>query len=83
MNGSVKQALRVVCGVVLGSLFTAAMARGQVPTDGSIRGHVKDQQGGVLAGVTVTATAPGAPKAVTTVSDRAGSYQLEPLQAGT
>ena len=48
--------------ILLVSLFAASLA---IPTsalaqtgDGSLRGFVKDEQGAVLPGVTVTATSP-------------------------
>src|SRR5215831_9955759 len=50
--------------------------------DGSLRGYVKDPQGGVLPGVTVTATSPDLLGAATAVSDNAGYYRLNNLPPG-
>src|SRR5258708_12479175 len=50
--------------------------------DGSLRGYVKDQQGGVLPGVTVTATSPDVLAPVVAVSDTAGYYRLNNLPPG-
>src|SRR5258707_879959 len=50
--------------------------------DGSVRGYVKDQQGGVLPGVTVTATSPDLLAPVSAVSDTAGYYRLNNLPPG-
>ena len=38
-------------------------------TEGSIRGYVRDEQGGALPGVTVTAKSPAAPRPHVAVSD--------------
>src|SRR3954469_23825112 len=50
---------------------------------GSLRGYVRDEQGGVLPGVTVTATSPALLAAVVAVSDSAGYYRLNNLPPGT
>jgi len=50
---------------------------------GSIRGYVKDEQGGVLPGVTVTATSPEMLGPVTAVTDADGYYRLLNLPPGT
>jgi hypothetical protein len=53
-------------------------------TDASIDGQIKDANGQVLPGVTVTATSPAllVPN-VTAVSDEQGEYRLTPLPIGT
>lgn len=51
--------------------------------DGSLRGYVKDEQGGVLPGVTVTATSTALIKPVVGVSDDTGYYRLNNLPPGT
>ena len=51
--------------------------------DGSIRGYVKDEQGAVLPGVTVTAHSPALLSPVTAVSDAGGYYRLLNLPPGT
>ncbi len=50
---------------------------------GSLNGYVKDQQGAVLPGVTVTATGPALLAPVVTVTDNAGFYRLQNLPPGT
>src|SRR5258705_9661569 len=50
---------------------------------GSLRGYVKDEQGGVLPGVTVTATGPQILSPVVGVTDDAGYYRLLNLPPGT
>ena len=49
---------------------------------GSLRGYVKDEQGGVLPGVTVTATGPQILAPVVAVTDGAGYYRLLNLPPG-
>lgn len=51
--------------------------------DGSLRGYVKDQQGGILPGVSVTATSAELLAPVVAVTDAAGYYRLNNLPPGT
>lgn len=51
--------------------------------DGSLRGYVKDQQGGVLPGVTVTASSPVLQTSISAVTDKDGYYRLNNLPPGT
>src|SRR5206468_10302858 len=51
--------------------------------DGSLRGYVKDQQGGVLPGVTVTGKSTALLAPVVAVTDSAGYYRLNNLPPGT
>src|SRR6185369_8558606 len=51
--------------------------------DGSLRGYVKDQQGGVLPGVNVTATSPALLAPVASVTDTQGYYRVNNLPPGT
>src|SRR5947208_16794227 len=51
--------------------------------DGSLRGYVKDEQGGVLPGVTVTGASPALQAAVVGVTDSTGYYRLNNLPPGT
>jgi len=51
--------------------------------DGSLRGYVKDEQGGVLPGVTVTARSSELLAPVVAVTDTAGYYRLNNLPPGT
>jgi len=48
----------------------------------TIRGIVKDSQGGVLPGVSITATSPSVPNAIVAVSTTDGSYRLLNLPPG-
>lgn len=52
-------------------------------TDGSLRGYIKDEQGAVLPGITVTATSPALLAPVTGVTDSGGYYRLLNLPPGT
>ncbi|MFN2447050.1 MAG: carboxypeptidase-like regulatory domain-containing protein [Vicinamibacterales bacterium] len=54
----------------------------QITAEGSIRGVVRDEQGAVLPGVTITAMSPAAPRPVTAVSDAEGVYRLQNLLPG-
>lgn len=60
-------------------LVTEVYAQG----DGSLRGTVKDEQGGTMPGVTVTATSPGLMGPATATTDKAGNYRLINLPPGT
>ena len=74
------RALTVSLAVLLSLLPSAVAAQ---TGDGSLRGYVRDQQGGVLPGVTVTATSPDLLAPVVAVSDTAGYYRLNNLPPGT
>src|SRR5262252_7935835 len=50
---------------------------------GSLNGYVKDEQGAVLPGVTVTATGPEILNPVVAVTDNSGFYRLQNLPPGT
>jgi Carboxypeptidase regulatory-like domain len=68
--------------VVMASLLASAPVRAQ-SGQGSLNGYVKDQQGGVLPGVTVTAAGPALLAPVVAVTDNAGFYRLQNLPPGT
>jgi len=68
--------------VVAVSLASPAMAGAQ-GGDGSLRGAVKDDQGGALPGVTVTATSPALLSPSLAISDAGGNYRLVNLPPGT
>jgi Carboxypeptidase regulatory-like domain len=71
---------RVALAFVLQFLVAAsAMAQNQ----GSLRGYVKDEQGGSLPGVTVTATSPALIQPSTAVTEADGAYRLINLPPGT
>jgi hypothetical protein len=73
--------LRTLAACVLGVwlLHTAALA--QVPS-GTILGNVKDSQGAVVPGATVTATNTGTQFSRSTVTDSEGQYTLPLLPVG-
>jgi hypothetical protein len=69
-------------------VITLVVLMGSLPVfaqtgDGSLRGYVKDDQGGVLPGVTVTAHSPALLSPVSSVSDSNGYYRLLNLPPGT
>jgi hypothetical protein len=63
------------------ALLTAATAVAQTG-EGSLRGYVKDEQGGALPGVTITATSPQLIQSATAVTDEQGYYRLNNLPPG-
>jgi hypothetical protein len=63
------------------SLFSLPAAA-QSTVDGSIRGIVRDEQGAILPGVTITATSPDSALPKTTWTDATGSYKLRELAPG-
>lgn len=58
---------------------SASTASAQIAAVGTVRGYVKDAQGGVLPGVTITATSPTVPTPVVAVSDHQGFFRLVDL----
>src|SRR5437870_12304270 len=73
---------RTLLALTLATLVSSAPARAQSGA-GGLTGYVKDQQGGVLPGVTVTATGPELLTPVVGVTDSAGYYRLQNLPPGT
>ncbi|MDH4064568.1 MAG: TonB-dependent receptor, partial [Acidobacteriota bacterium] len=73
-----------VLGVVLALQLVASggTAFAQVG-GGALRGYVKDASGGVLPGVTITATSPELLTPSVSVTDEAGLYRLNNLPPGT
>src|SRR5262245_8567962 len=63
-------------------LLAASLAAAQ-SNDGSLRGYVRDEQGAVLPGVTVTAISPALIRPTSSVTDAAGYYRLLNLPPGT
>ena len=57
-------------------------ASAQTTAEGTIRGVIHDDQGGVLPGVTVVATSPTVAGTFTSVSDAVGAYRLLNLSPG-
>jgi hypothetical protein len=74
---------RSICFLLLASLSLPSVASSQTAPEGSIRGIVRDEQGAVLTGVTLTATSPGTPLAFTAATDSTGSYRLVSMPPGT
>lgn len=71
----------LICGLL--SVADRAIA-GQAQTTASIEGRVTDESGGVLPGVTVTATSPALQvREISGVTDASGDYRLTPLPIGT
>ena len=73
---------RVLGALVAVSLFTSVPASAQ-SGQGSLNGYVRDEQGGVLPGVTVTAAGPEILAPVIAVTDSAGFYRLQNIPPGT
>ena len=70
-------------GMCLLVLLSATVSVSEAQTTGSsLRGYVKDDQGGVLPGVTVTATSPNMISPATAISDETGYYRLINLPPG-
>jgi hypothetical protein len=69
--------------VLLLALSTPTRALAGQAGDGSLRGSVKDIQGGALPGVTITASSPMLLAPSVTVTDGSGSYRLINLPPGT
>ena len=72
----------VVAVSLLGVLGMSAVAAAQTGA-GSLRGYVKDEQGGALPGVTVSARSEVLIKPVSSVSDAEGYFRLINLPPGT
>ncbi len=73
--------LALAAAVLLAAPGAFAQGGGASST-GSISGEVKDAQGGVLPGVTVTATSPAQPGALTAVTNEAGIYRFPSVPPG-
>ncbi len=67
---------------VLLAAAAPAFAQGGAGSTGTILGQVSDESGGVLPGVTVSATSPSLMGVRTVVTDASGSYTLAGLPAG-
>lgn len=75
--------LRTCLATVAAVLFVTASSIHAQTGDGSLRGYIKDEQGAVLPGITVTATSPALLTPVTGVTDSGGYYRLLNLPPGT
>src|SRR5262245_54156010 len=69
----------VALAFVIQFLASSAMAQNQ----GSLRGYVKDEQGGALPGVTVTASSEALIQPSTAVTEADGAYRLVNLPPGS
>ena len=76
---------RTLLALAAAALLAAPSAFAQgggASSTGSISGEVKDAQGGVLPGVTVTATSPAQIGALTAVTNEAGIYRFPSVPPG-
>src|SRR5216117_4608173 len=74
----------VIAGLAVCLLASTAYAQGGgASTTGSINGKVTDSSGGVLPGVTVTASSPSLMGVQTSVTDAGGNYRFPALPPGT
>ena len=79
----VRSAVFVVSFILITLLPPAVAMAGQAAAPAGIIGQITDGTGGVLPGVTVTATSPALQvPSVTTVTDAQGEYRLTPLPIG-
>src|SRR5262245_30659458 len=76
---------QLVVATLAACLFaSSAFAQGGgASTTGSINGKVADSSGGVLPGVTVSATSPSLMGVQTSVTDSGGNYRFPALPPGT
>ena len=74
---------RVLVASFVGLAIISAGRASAQTGDGSLRGYVKDQQGGVLPGVTVTARSDVLLAPIVAVTDTTGYYRLNSLPPGT
>src|SRR6266496_3702825 len=80
-----RRGLKLVVAVLAACLLaSSAFAQGGgASTTGSINGKVADTSGGVLPGVTVSATSPSLMGVQTSVTDSGGNYRFPALPPGT
>src|SRR6187399_1636166 len=79
----VRSAVFVVSFILIALLPPAVAMAGQAAAPAGIIGQITDGTGGVLPGVTVTATSPALQvPSVTAVTDAQGEYRLSPLPIG-
>ncbi|MDO8836977.1 MAG: TonB-dependent receptor [Vicinamibacterales bacterium] len=71
---------RLIAALLLSTIvLSASAASAQIAAVGTVRGYVKDSQGGVLPGVTVTVRSATVSAPSTTVSDQDGFFRLVDL----
>src|SRR5262245_10730347 len=68
--------------VALLLFLPAGTVEAQISSEGTVRGVIRDAEGGVLPGVTVTAVSPTAPGTHISVSESDGQYRLLNLPPG-
>src|SRR5262245_36599162 len=68
--------------VALLLFLPAGTVEAQISSEGTVRGVIRDAEGGVLPGVTVTAVSPTAPGTHISVSESDGQYRLLNLPSG-
>lgn len=68
--------------LILGFLFTVSLMWAQMANEGTIRGVIRDEQGGAMPGVAVSASSPSAPGNHSAVTEADGSYRLLNLAPG-
>jgi hypothetical protein len=81
-----RRGFHVIVAVLAACLLasTHAFAQGGgASTTGSINGKVADTSGGVLPGVTVSATSPSSMGVQSSVTDSGGNYRFPALPPGT
>lgn len=82
ITNRLKQIVRFVALICLGSLVFAGFAFAQ-ETTGGIQGTVKDPQGAVVSGATVEVTSPALIGKKSLVTDQSGYYRFTNLPPGT
>ena len=75
--------VRTLIGCVAALILAGSAPAWAQSGGGGLNGYVKDEQGGVLPGVTVTAKSPELLAPVVAVSDNSGYYRLNNLPPGT
>lgn len=73
---------RRVSLVALLLIVTAGGVDAQIGSEGTVRGVIRDAEGGVLPGVTVTALSPTVPGTPISLSESDGQFRLLNLQPG-
>jgi hypothetical protein len=68
--------------ILIAVVLTSSAAGAQSAANGSVSGVVRDEQGAVLPGVTLTASSPATPQAMTALSEPDGTYRLSDLPPG-
>jgi hypothetical protein len=74
---------RLSLAAVVLAVLTPTTLPAQTGTQASLRGYVRDAQGGALPGVTLTATSPELLRPATAITNEEGYYRLLNLPPGT